>query len=113
MAQPQEYMPLLEKAATDAADQITSPRSAEAADLQQVQVTLKSSANTTSLRALGSASMNKLVKIQGIIISASATRAKATTLTIQCRNCRNTKQVRPAGGVAGEGGEHAKHVVQW
>lgn len=34
--------------------------------------------------------MAKLVKIPGIIISASAIRAKATSITIQCRSCRNT-----------------------
>ena len=34
--------------------------------------------------------MAKLVKIPGIIISASAIRAKATNITIQCRSCRNT-----------------------
>ena len=34
--------------------------------------------------------VSKLVKIPGIIISASAIRVKATRITVQCRSCRNT-----------------------
>uniref|UniRef100_A0A2K5RYD5 DNA replication licensing factor MCM5 n=1 Tax=Cebus imitator TaxID=2715852 RepID=A0A2K5RYD5_CEBIM len=34
--------------------------------------------------------MSHLVKIPGIIIAASAVRAKATRISIQCRSCRNT-----------------------
>lgn len=34
--------------------------------------------------------MSHLVKIPGIIISASAVRAKATRISIQCRSCHNT-----------------------
>lgn len=33
--------------------------------------------------------MAHLVKVPGIIISASAIRAKATHITLQCRSCRN------------------------
>ena len=33
--------------------------------------------------------MSHLVKVPGIVINASAIRAKATHLTIQCRSCRN------------------------
>ena len=32
--------------------------------------------------------MARLVKVPGIIVSASAVMAKATRLTIQCRSCR-------------------------
>ena len=34
--------------------------------------------------------MARLVKIPGIVIAASAIKAKATKLTIQCRSCKNT-----------------------
>jgi len=33
--------------------------------------------------------MSKIVKIPGIVIAASAIRAKATRISIQCRSCRN------------------------
>lgn len=33
--------------------------------------------------------VSKMVKIPGIIISASGIKAKATKITIQCRSCRN------------------------
>lgn len=35
--------------------------------------------------------MAHLVKVPGIVISASAVRAKATHITIQCRGCHNYK----------------------
>ncbi|KAH0616946.1 hypothetical protein JD844_028446 [Phrynosoma platyrhinos] len=41
------------------------------------------------LFVLQSEQMSHLVKIPGIIIAATAVRAKATKITIQCRSCRN------------------------
>ena len=39
--------------------------------------------------SLQSEEVSKLIKIPGIVIAASAIRAKATRITIQCRSCRN------------------------
>ena len=39
--------------------------------------------------SLQSEQMARLVKIPGIVIAASAIRAKATKISIQCRSCRN------------------------
>lgn len=42
--------------------------------------------------------VSKLIKIPGIIISASGIRAKATKISIQCRSCRSTQNnisIRP------------------
>lgn len=47
-------------------------------------------ANHFPMVLLQSDMMSHLVKIPGIIISASGVRAKATRISIQCRSCRNT-----------------------
>lgn len=87
---PAEFLPLFEDAAREMADEVTKPRPLGEEEVQDIQITLKSDANAMSVRDLRSDQMAKLVKIPGIIISASAIRAKATNITIQCRSCRNT-----------------------
>lgn len=87
---PAEFLPLFEDAAKEMADEVTKPRPLGEEEIQDIQITLKSEANPMSVRELRSEQMAKLVKIPGIIISASAIRAKATNITIQCRSCRNT-----------------------
>lgn len=87
---PAEFLPLFEDAAKEMADEVTKPRPLGEEEVQDIQITLKSEANPMSVRELRSEQMAKLVKIPGIIISASAIRAKATNITIQCRSCRNT-----------------------
>merc|ERR1719173_264014 len=42
------------------------------------------------MRDLSSDYVSKLVKIPGIIVAATGIKAKATSITIQCRSCRNT-----------------------
>jgi DNA replication licensing factor MCM5 len=42
------------------------------------------------IRQLTADQVAKLYKVQGIVVSASNIRAKATSLTIQCRSCRST-----------------------
>eukprot|EP00039_Didymoeca_costata_P020257 m.340641 g.340641 ORF g.340641 m.340641 type:complete len:719 (+) comp19435_c0_seq1:149-2305(+) len=93
---PTDFFPLFEKAATQAADLVTSPRDNNA-EVEDIHVTVISQANSTPIRRLGSTNVSRLVKVQGIVISASALKVKGQKLTIQCRNCRNTKQlnVRP------------------
>jgi len=87
---PTEYMPIFEEAAKEMADEVTRPRPVGEEEVQDIQVTLRSEANPMSLRELKSEHVSKLVKIPGIIISASAIRVKATRITIQCRGCKNT-----------------------
>ena len=89
-SKPSEYFPLFEAAAKQAADMITAPRT-DNAEVHDIQVTMKSQANPTSFRKLGAAHVSKLVKVSGIVISASTVKVKGTKLEIQCRNCRTTK----------------------
>nr|XP_054326534.1 DNA replication licensing factor MCM5 isoform X2 [Pongo pygmaeus] len=88
--QPAEHLQLLEEAAKEVADEVTRPRPSGEEVLQDIQVMLKSDASPSSIRSLKSDMMSHLVKIPGIIIAASAVRAKATHISIQCRSCRNT-----------------------
>lgn len=46
-----------------------------------------------AIRNLSSAHVSKLVRISGIIVSASVLTSRASTLTIVCRNCRHTTKI--------------------
>eukprot|EP00118_Oscarella_pearsei_P026954 m.310596 g.310596 ORF g.310596 m.310596 type:complete len:737 (+) comp52950_c0_seq1:92-2302(+) len=87
--QPTEFLPLFELAAREVADDITKPRPDGDEEMQDVQVILQSEATSRNIRQLKSEHMAKLVKISGIIISASSIRSKAVSLTLQCRSCKN------------------------
>ncbi|KAL3632448.1 minichromosome maintenance protein 5 [Castilleja foliolosa] len=53
----------------------------------EVQILLKSVQDSASIRSLGLAQyISKLVKISGIVIAASRTKAKATYVTLLCKN---------------------------
>jgi len=47
--------------------------------------------------------MNKLVRVSGIIISASVLSARATKLHLQCRSCLSPKIIYPSSGLGGVG----------
>ncbi|XP_019769821.2 DNA replication licensing factor Mcm5 [Dendroctonus ponderosae] len=87
--QPTEHLQIFEEAATDVADELTAPRPEGEEKVQDIQITFSSDANATNLRALKSEVVSRLVKIPGIILSASGIKAKATKISIQCRSCSN------------------------
>lgn len=85
--QPTEYLQIFEEAALEVADEITAPRPEDEEQMQQIQILLRSNANPTNIRDLKSDSVSHLVKIAGIIVSASGIKAKATKISIMCRAC--------------------------
>lgn len=87
--QPTEHLQIFEEAAKEVADEITSPRP-DNEELQDIQVLISSNANPTNIRDLKSEMVSKMVKISGVVISASGIKAKTTKITIQCRACNNT-----------------------
>ncbi|PSR80733.1 hypothetical protein PHLCEN_2v6649 [Hermanssonia centrifuga] len=109
---PAEILPLFETAATKAARTILFPlaggsaSSSEAAaqSIPSVQVLIKSGLNLQQFRDLSANTMNKMVRIPGIVISASVLSSRATKLHLQCRACRSTKIISPPGGLGGIGG---------
>ncbi|KAF3430826.1 hypothetical protein E2986_10142 [Frieseomelitta varia] len=86
---PTEYLPILEEAAKDLVDELTAPRPPDEEKVEDIQVLLSSDAHPSSLRGIKPDVVSKLIKIPGIIISASGIRAKATKIAIQCRSCRS------------------------
>ncbi|XP_063539296.1 DNA replication licensing factor Mcm5 [Cydia strobilella] len=86
---PSEHLPILEEAAKELADELTAPRPVGEETVEDIQVLLSSDAHTSNLRELKSETVSRLVKIPGIVISASGIKAKATKISIQCRSCRN------------------------
>eukprot|EP00064_Thunnus_orientalis_P010964 superscaffoldBa00001535_g10993 len=86
---PTENLPLLEEAAKEVADEVTRPRPVGEETVQDIQVMLKSDAHQASIRNLKSEQVSRLVKVHGIIISATAVKAKATKVCLQCRGCRS------------------------
>ena len=103
-----------ENAATKAARTILFPLAKETEDpsssttsassIPPVQVMIKSGLNLQQFRDLSANTMNKLVRIPGIVISASVLSARATKLHLQCRACRSNKIIYPQGGLGGVGG---------
>ena len=49
---------------------------------------LFSEGRASNLRELSADVVSRLVKIPGIVVSASGIKAKATRISIQCRSCR-------------------------
>ncbi|KAJ3812089.1 MCM-domain-containing protein [Lentinula aff. lateritia] len=108
---PADVLPLFENAAARLARSILFPRSGaserltEAAKeaIPKVQITLKSSLNLLQFRDLTADTMNKLVRVPGIVISASTLSSRATELHLECRNCHHPKTIFPQGGLGGMG----------
>ncbi|KAF7340004.1 DNA helicase [Mycena venus] len=111
-------LPLFESAATKAARSILFPlvgvgrsdvekrKNAEdaAEAIPGIQVTIRSGLNMLQFRDLTANTMNKLVRIPGIVISASVLSARATKLHLQCRSCGHPKIIDVSGGMGGVGG---------
>lgn len=87
--QPSEHLPIFEESAKEIADELTAPRPEGEEEVEDIQIMLKSDAKSANLRAMKSDVVSKLVKIPGIIVSASGIKAKATKMAIQCRSCSN------------------------
>ncbi|XP_024528637.1 DNA replication licensing factor MCM5 [Selaginella moellendorffii] len=103
---PTDYLPLLESAAAEVVASLQSKVAAETGEMAEpdtgeVQVLLASKELVSSIRTLGAGWISKLVKVSGIIIAASRTKAKATAVTLCCRNCKNVKVVPCRPGLGG------------
>lgn len=86
--QPSEHLPLFEEAAREVADEVTAPRPEGEESVEEIQVLLSSDSFSSNLRDMKSDTVSHLVKIPGIVVSASGIRAKAKKIAIQCRSCK-------------------------
>lgn len=87
--EPAQHLPLFEEAAKDYAEELTSAIRKESDPIQNIQITLSSEAIPAPLRSLKSSSVSRLVKISGIVISATGIKTKASKITLQCKGCGN------------------------
>ncbi|KAF9786866.1 MCM-domain-containing protein [Thelephora terrestris] len=107
---PTDVLPLFESSATKAARAILYPLSREenpdtpATSIPNIQILITSGLNMLQFRDLTANIMNKLVRIPGIVISASVLSSRATELQLQCRACKHNLKVRPGSGLGGVGG---------
>ncbi|XP_058180737.1 DNA replication licensing factor MCM5 isoform X2 [Rhododendron vialii] len=105
-ASPTDYLPLFETAAAEVLASLRSRVAGETGEMEEpetgeVQILLTSDEDPASMRSLGAPYISKLVKISGITIAASRTKAKATYVTLLCKNCKNVKTVPCRPGLGG------------
>ncbi|EPS62425.1 hypothetical protein M569_12365 [Genlisea aurea] len=103
---PADYLPLFETGAAEVLAGLRSKVTSEAGEMEEpttgeVQILLRSNQDPVSIRSLGAEYISKLVKVSGIVIAASRTKAKATYVTLLCKNCRNVKLVPCRPGLGG------------
>uniref|UniRef100_A0AAV1UUH8 DNA replication licensing factor MCM5 n=1 Tax=Peronospora matthiolae TaxID=2874970 RepID=A0AAV1UUH8_9STRA len=111
---PKEQLPLLESAAKEMLAQllVSSQESSVAAmgdssssdatsavksNLPDIQAILSSDQALVPLRHVHAQEINRLVKVPGIVISATRVRTKCVSATLRCRNCGHTKRVAASG----------------
>lgn len=99
-SRPDDIMPFFEAAAKDALKKFLMEASTMERDDEKVmefQVILKSSQLAHPLRNLNADLVNQLVKVPGIIISSTKSRAKATTIHLICNKCHEVKKIASKG----------------
>lgn len=96
---PAEMMPLFENAITDIAKRIAYLSNDEIPqDFPTCQLIFYSKANETSIRHLDSVHIAKIVRVSGIIISASVLSSRATQVQLICRTCKHTTKIKVKHG---------------
>lgn len=68
----------------------------KAFDLKNFQILMQSSNPCVKIRDLNASKSNKIVKIQGIVVSVSSVLTKPKELYLTCRSCLQSKMVRDA-----------------
>ncbi|EGV64632.1 minichromosome maintenance protein 5 [Yamadazyma tenuis] len=96
---PGEMIPLFETAITDIGKRIAYlAEDSVPENFPNCQLIVYSIANKTSIRHLDSEHISKIVRVSGIIISASVLSSRPTKVQIICRNCKHTMRLNVAGG---------------
>ncbi|KAH9823865.1 MCM2/3/5 family-domain-containing protein [Melampsora americana] len=70
-------------------------------DIPDVQVTLQSEARLMQFRDLLAPNISKLVRMPGIVISASTLSSRATMLHVRCKVCKDHQRIPVQGGFTG------------
>lgn len=112
---PKDHLPLLENAAkemlayllvlnrseqtmtTNADGSVASDAAVNIKNLPDIQAVISSDQAPVALRSVHAQEINRLVKVPGIVISATRVRTKCVSATLRCKNCGNTKRVAVSG----------------
>ncbi|BAM79525.1 DNA replication licensing factor MCM5 [Cyanidioschyzon merolae strain 10D] len=97
---PNEWIERLEQAVDRVVRRLRLPLDHEIGGVS-VQVLLQSQENAFPLRELQSDQLGRLVRVQGIVISASKVRAKAQVVWLRCQHCDYRKMIRASVGFGG------------
>lgn len=96
---PADMIPLFENAITDIAKRIAYLSNDEVPqNFPNCQLILYSNANKVSIRNLDSEHISKIVRVSGIIISASVLSSRATQVQLICRTCKHTMKMTVRSG---------------
>lgn len=93
---PAVMVPLFELAISDAAKTIAYLKD-DTVNVQ-CQLILHSNDQQVSIRDLDSNNISRIIRVSGIIISASVLLSKATSVQIMCRNCKHTMRLQVNSG---------------
>lgn len=100
LSDPSDIIPLFEISITQIAKRMIilntkepQQQTQDPALLPNFQLILTSNSNQIQLRDLNSAHVGKIIKLSGIIISASILSSKAIHLSLMCKNCRHTTSI--------------------
>mmetsp|Transcript_55525 Transcript_55525/g.119477 ORF Transcript_55525/g.119477 Transcript_55525/m.119477 type:complete len:746 (-) Transcript_55525:284-2521(-) len=105
---PTELVPLCEKALQDLYRELVQPDDEDhAAPVIQLQIVCdvgmeddRFTMKPTMIRDLNSSQVEKLVPVQGIVVSVRKSKHKARKLTLRCTNCENTKTIFVNAGLS-------------
>lgn len=96
---PEDELRLFEAAACDVLQRSVLP-TLERHHAFDVQIALKSTQLATALRSLTAEHVGRLLKVSGIIVSASKVKSKASRIQIQCARCGKRKSLDCGGAFA-------------
>ncbi|GAA5888758.1 hypothetical protein JCM5296_000094 [Sporobolomyces johnsonii] len=106
--EPAEVLPLFEMALRNVARNLLYPTAASEEERQQrqkavpeIQLQLKSGSRLMQFRELGATNISHLVRLPGIVISASVLSSRAVRLHLTCKSCRHVTTMEVQGGFSG------------
>lgn len=91
---PNEYLPWFENALRKFAHLDFFQEQENIENVPEMQLFLKSSATPMPMRSINSSHITKLVRITGIVSSATTPSARATVLSLYCRGCKHEKTIK-------------------
>ncbi|GAA5881058.1 hypothetical protein JCM16303_004661 [Sporobolomyces ruberrimus] len=107
-SEPGEIIPLFEVALRNVARNLLFPTASSEEDrrerqkgVPEIQLQLRSGSRLMQFRELGASSISNLVRLPGIVISASVLSSRAVRLHLNCKSCRHVASMEVQGGFSG------------